>query len=223
VSKRKKRRPETKRLPYSLGGVLVGKSPTLDEKPAVRTDAPPRAGTAPAVIKTAGKEAAPASQVHLEARGTAAAAAGRANFHILGGPGAVVYQTAAPPLPSLAIVPTPYPDDPAAELPIQDYVRVDLASATVQAFNAKLDEILDELQRSNTITGEIRDRLSAELRAGRILLDAPKPNRTLVDLLLVTPLKYLASQAGPAIIGALASEALRLLLEMLSQQPHIPL
>jgi hypothetical protein len=55
----------------------------------------------------------------------------------------------------------------------------------------------------------------AELAAGRELLKGPKPNRDLIDLLLVRPLKYLAEKAAGAIIGILAGEALQLLMQML--------
>jgi hypothetical protein len=125
----------------------------------------------------------PARGEHVEAKGAFAGTA----FQSSG------FQT--PPPAPLTIAPTPYLSDPAAELPIGEYLRVDLASPAFKEFNAKLKQIFAELQRSNIIAGETRDRISAELEAGRTLLVAPKPSRDLVDLLLVRPLKYLATAA----------------------------
>jgi hypothetical protein len=123
----------------------------------------------------------------------------------------------------VTVVPTPYPSDPAAPLPVHGYLRVDVASPAFKEFDAKLEQIFAELQRSNIIVGETRDRLSAELEAGRTLLVAPKPSRDLVDLRLIMPLKYLATAAVGAVLGMLAQDALAFLVKLISHAPDIPI
>ena len=75
--------------------------------------------------------------------------------------------------------------------------------------------LLDELRRSNEISGEVRDQLLSEMRAGREILNGPKPQRGLIDSLLVKPLKYLIENAGSTIIGKLAGAALDWLLKVM--------
>ena len=78
-----------------------------------------------------------------------------------------------------------------------------------------IEALFGELRQSKEISGEVRDQIISELRAGRELLHAPKPQRDLIDLLLVKPLKWVAEKSGSAIIGKLAKDALEWLLRML--------
>ena len=88
--------------------------------------------------------------------------------------------------------------------------------------NTTFDGLLTELKRSNEIAGELRDQIVAELRAGRAVLEAPTPSRDWIDVLLVHPLKWLGDKSGSAIVAALAVEALRWLMQLLSSGPTIP-
>jgi hypothetical protein len=74
-----------------------------------------------------------------------------------------------------------------------------------------MDELLGHLLRSNEISGEVRDKLIAELSAGMEILKSPKPDPNMIDLLLKRPLTFIALTASAAIIGKLATEMLPLL------------
>jgi hypothetical protein len=60
-------------------------------------------------------------------------------------------------------------------------------------------------------SGMTRDQLIAEIKAGRALLEAPKPDPKLIELLLKRPLMFIADKGGGALIGAAAAAALALL------------
>jgi hypothetical protein len=115
----------------------------------------------------------------------------------------------------VTIVPTPYPDDPGAPLVVSDYVRIDVRSAEFSELNAKLDRIVGLLDRSNQFSSDTQKQLATEIQAGRTLLTAPKPDRTLIQLLLTHPLHFIATAAAGAIIGQYAIEALQLLQQIL--------
>jgi hypothetical protein len=123
----------------------------------------------------------------------------------------------------VTIVPTPYPSDPAAPLVVSGYVFIDMRSAEFGELNAKLDQLIRLLNQnqSNLIAGETRDQLIAEIQAGQRILTAPKPDRNLIEALLMHPLTWIAGAAGAGIIGDHANEALNLLLRML--ETNIPL
>ena len=115
----------------------------------------------------------------------------------------------------VTIVPTPYPNDPAAPLVVSGYVRIDVRSAEFGELNAKLDEVIRLLNQSNVIVGETRDQLVAEIQAGQRILTAPKPDRNWIKVLLIHPLTYVVLAASGGIIGDHANQALHLLLRML--------
>jgi len=116
---------------------------------------------------------------------------------------------------TVPIVPTLYPGDASGTVAVQDHISINVQSTEFQEFSAKMDELISELKKSNMIAGEVRDQLIAELTAGRTLLSAPKPDRKMIDLLLVKPLMYIADKAASAAIGALAALAVGKLLGML--------
>ena len=113
------------------------------------------------------------------------------------------------------ITPTVYPDSPRGTIIVQNHVTINIQSAEFNRFNKNLESLIGELHRSNEISGEVRDQLVSELLAGREIIGAPKPQRDLIDLLLVKPLKWLAEKSGSAIIGKLAGDALAWLLRMI--------
>jgi hypothetical protein len=118
--------------------------------------------------------------------------------------------------PSIAVVPTRYPDDPSGAVIVENYIAINLDGIAAREFFGRLDELLSEISRSNQISGELRDQLKHEIAAGKSVMSAPKANRKLIDLLLVRPLTWLAEKTGSAIIGKLATDGLDLLLRLLN-------
>ncbi len=98
---------------------------------------------------------------------------------------------------------------------VQNSITINIQSEPFKQFNANMEKLLDELRRSNEISGEVRDQLLADMKAGREILNAPKPPRGLIELLLVKPLKYLMEKAGSEFISKLAGAALDWLLKMM--------
>ena len=114
------------------------------------------------------------------------------------------------------VTPTIYPDSPQGPIIVQNqHITINIQSAEFSRFDKNLEALIGELHRSNEISGEVRDQLVSELWAGRKIIAAPKPQRGLIDLLLVTPLKWLAEKSGSAIVSKLAGDALEWLIKML--------
>jgi hypothetical protein len=113
--------------------------------------------------------------------------------------------------PPFSVVPTVYPNEPGGVVVVQNHITIDINSAEFRDFNSKLDDVIGLLRRSNEISGEARDQFIAEIKAGRALLEAPKVNPKLIELLLKRPLTYLADKATGALMGAAAATALMLL------------
>lgn len=132
------------------------------------------------------------------------------------GAGALHADATVLPSAPVPIMPTLYPGELGGTVIVQNYITINVRSPVFRQSNTKLDELIDELRRSNQISAEVRDQLRAEITAGKALLAAPKPNRNLIELLLLRPLKYLADKAGSAIITKLAVELLNLLTKLLS-------
>jgi hypothetical protein len=129
--------------------------------------------------------------------------------------GATLSRTANSLGDATAIFPTIYPADASGAVTVQNYITINVHSAEFKELNAKIDELLTELTKSNVIAGEVKDKLIAEINAGRTLLSAPKPDRNIIDLLLVKPLLYIADKGATAMIGGLASLLLARLLGMI--------
>jgi hypothetical protein len=109
------------------------------------------------------------------------------------------------------IIPTVYPSDPTAgTIIVQNYITI-TDRAALEEFNSKMTELCELMRRSNEIAGETRDKLLGEIAAGMALLNAPKPDPKMIQLLLRRPLMYVSEKAAGAIIGALAVTALGLL------------
>jgi len=113
------------------------------------------------------------------------------------------------------ITPTVYPDSPQGTITVQNHITINIQSAEFSRFDKNLEALIGELLGSNEISGEARDQLVCELWAGREIIGAPKPQRDLIDLLLVRPLKWLIEKSGSAMVSKLASDALGWLIKML--------
>jgi hypothetical protein len=133
---------------------------------------------------------------------------------LLDGAGNIVATADVVPAPVL-IPPTVYPASPQGAILVQNHITINIRSGEFHEFSQSMDALIGKLRRSNEISGEAREQLISELRAGRELLNGPKPQRDLTDLLLVKPLKWLLEKSGSAIIGKLAGAALDWLLKMM--------
>jgi len=113
------------------------------------------------------------------------------------------------------INPTLYPAEWSGPVVVHNHITINIDGTEFREFNKKLDQLLQEMRHSNESAGEAQDQLIAEITAGRTLIRAPKVNRNWIDLLLISPLKYIAEKGGSAAIGKLATSALEWLLKML--------
>jgi hypothetical protein len=149
----------------------------------------------------------------------------RAGAHMIGPPPASLDLAMTPPGASVqsggalmagsSATPTIYPDSPQGSVIVQNYVTINIQGDEYRRFNNNIQALITELRQSNEISGEVQDQLLSELKAGREIITAPKPQRALVDLLLLKPLKWLADKSGSAIISKLATDASGWLLKMI--------
>jgi hypothetical protein len=112
---------------------------------------------------------------------------------------------------AIPIIPTLYSGEPSGGITVQNYITINVRTAEFIELNNKLNELLGLLRRSNEISGEARDQLIAEIKAGRALLEAPKADPKLLDILLKRPLMFIGKTGSGAIIGVTATAALALL------------
>ena len=192
-----KRRPSTKRVAAKgKGGAFQGLPPSASQQEL-----------SPAVQSTQGViEPLPAavSNAPLEGR-TDARLQGVSSMRA----DAIVIPAPVP------ITPTVYPDSPQGTITVQNHITINIQSAEFSRFDKNLEALIGELLGSNEISGEARDQLVCELWAGREIIGAPKPQRDLIDLLLVRPLKWLIENSGSAMVSKLAGDALVWLIKML--------
>jgi hypothetical protein len=113
--------------------------------------------------------------------------------------------------PIVQLVPTHYPDQPDGPIDVPDALAIDKTGGDFRELCNNLSALIDQLRRSNAIAGDLRDQLIAEMRAGFELLEAPKPSRTQLYVLLFTPLKYLGKKAADVAIGNIATRTIELL------------
>ena len=190
-----KRRPSTKRVAAKgKGGAFQGLPPSASQQEL-----------SPAVQSTQGViEPLPVSNAPLEGR-TDARLQGVSSMRA----DAIVIPAPVP------ITPTVYPDSPQGTITVQNHITINIQSAEFGRFDKNLEALIGELLGSNEISGEARDQLVCELWAGREIIGAPKPQRDLIDLLLVRPLKWLIENSGSAMVSKLAGDALVWLIKML--------
>ena len=192
-----KRRPSTKRVAAKgKGGAFQGLPPSASQQEL-----------SPAVQSTQGViEPLPAavSNAPLEGR-TDARLQGVSSMRA----DAIVIPAPVP------ITPTVYPDSPQGTIIVQNHVTINLQSEAFSRFANNFESLIGELHRSIEIAGELRDHLLSELRAGGEIITGPKPQRDLIDLFLVRPLKWLSEKSGSAMVSKLASDALAWLIKML--------
>jgi hypothetical protein len=71
------------------------------------------------------------------------------------------------------------------------------------------------IEQSNQVSREVASKLSAELQAGLKIIEAPKPSRKLIDLLLTHPLAAASALFGAGVVTELAKNAAGLLLKLI--------
>jgi hypothetical protein len=123
---------------------------------------------------------------------------------------AVAADTPSATVPIL-IVPTIYPQEPGGTITVQNYITININSDEFRAFEGKMSQLLAEMGKSNAIAGEVRDKLNAEIGAGMTILKSPKPDRRVIEVWLLRPLRYIVEKAAGAVIGKLAGYALEML------------
>jgi hypothetical protein len=110
--------------------------------------------------------------------------------------------------PLYTIAPTIYPEEPSGTITVENHITINIGSRDFRELCTIMEELRDELRRSNQIAGEVREKLIGEMEAGMAILRTPKPDPKMVDMLLVGPLKYIGDKAAGPVIGALALAAL---------------
>ena len=125
----------------------------------------------------------------------------------------VTYETGVP--KPISIVPTIYPQNPDGSITVQNFITINTHSTDFRAFEDTMGQLLAEMRKSNEIAGEVRDKLVAEIKAGMTILNSPKPDRRVIDVWLIRPLKYILDKAAGTVIGKLAGSALELLIKMI--------
>jgi hypothetical protein len=112
---------------------------------------------------------------------------------------------------TIPIIPTLYPTDPSGAITVHNHITVNIHNADFREFSTKMDDLLGHLQRSNEISGELRDKLVSELTAGMAILKSPKPDPKIIDLYLKRPLMFIGEKAAGTVVGKVAAALLALL------------
>jgi hypothetical protein len=118
-------------------------------------------------------------------------------------------------LTPVSIVPTNYPQVlPDTIVAPRDHFTLDHHGKGFVELQATIQDLVVELRRSNEISGEVGEKLAAELKAGLAILASPKADPKMIHLLLGAPLKFIGKAAGGAVVGYLAVKALQQLMTL---------
>jgi hypothetical protein len=91
---------------------------------------------------------------------------------------------------TVAITPTLYSSEGGGVV-LHNYITINLDSAAFREFNTQMNDLLLLLRQSNEISGETREQLIAEMKAGMEILTSRKPDPKLNDLFLKRSLLYM--------------------------------
>ena len=112
------------------------------------------------------------------------------------------------------IVPTIYPSDPAAPIVVHNYMTINVQAAGFREIccqsrcaSSPFAAVERDCRRNKRSTG-------SRNYGGPNNTNGTEPDRNLIDVLLVRPLRYLADKAGSAVIGSLAAKILEWLLNL---------
>jgi hypothetical protein len=134
----------------------------------------------------------------------------RNSFHTIEGSMQVVARTA-----TISVAPTIYPESIDGAIVVENFVTVNIEGSELRHLSEKLDGVIEGLRGLNEIAADLRDKLIAEISAGQDIIKGPKPQRSLIELLLVRPLRFIAKAAGSTLVSEFAKKALELLLPLL--------
>ncbi|QDC10175.1 hypothetical protein FHY55_13365 [Oceanicola sp. D3] len=95
------------------------------------------------------------------------------------------------------------------------FVRIDHNAPEVKEITDGLDEIATQISKSNSLKGDVKEFVPAELSAGRQLLRGSLLRVKAALEVIVSPLKYLAEKFLDAGVGQLAAAILALILALL--------
>ena len=112
---------------------------------------------------------------------------------------------------TIQIIPTLYPDHPDGNIIVPNHIEIDTTNEDFSAFLKSMTDLTAQLERSNEIAGETREKLLAELSAGLTILKSPKPDPNIVDLFLKRPLGFVIEKFASAAVDNVAISALALL------------
>jgi hypothetical protein len=119
----------------------------------------------------------------------------------------------------ISIVPTVYPQEPNGAITGgQNHVTINLNihGGDFRKFRGTIVDLHEALRGVNAIAPEVREQVIAETSAGTAILEAPKADRGLINLLLIRPLEWLLSTGVGGAVTELAKRALDLLFTMMN-------
>jgi hypothetical protein len=111
----------------------------------------------------------------------------------------------------IPVIPTLYPGELGGSIIVHNHITINIHSADFREFSTKMDELLGHLRGSNEISGEVREKLIAEMTAGTGILKSPKPDPNIIELYLKRPLMFIMEKGAGAVIAKLAADLLALL------------
>jgi hypothetical protein len=118
-------------------------------------------------------------------------------------------------VPPTLIAPTIYPAPPGDTVTVEDAVSIDVRSAEFHEFKEKIGRLCAAIEQSNEVSREVGDKLVAELQAGLKIIEAPKPSRKLIMILLMHPLGATATIFAGGLVAELGKHAADLLLKLI--------
>jgi hypothetical protein len=99
---------------------------------------------------------------------------------------------------------------------IQNSITINVGDPDVRELKDTLGRLVTALEGINELSAEVRRQLSAEINAGKALLEAPKVERNAIQLYLLNPLRWIGEKVAAVIVTQLATRGLELLLKLLS-------
>jgi hypothetical protein len=178
----------------------------------------PRTAKASATGRSKKSKSTKRTDIHgVEAKGkTSGSASGEGSLGTGVGASSTGSQQSAFQRGAVSVIPTLYPDSPTGPITVQNFVTIDVQTPEFARFKNNLEALVAELSQSNRVSEEVRQQLLSELKAGRELIKAPKPQLDLLNLLLIKPLEFLIEKSDSAIIAKLAHDALEWLLKLIA-------
>jgi hypothetical protein len=105
----------------------------------------------------------------------------------------------------------------ATTVPASDrIVRIDHNLKPITELQEKLDEVVTWMEADNSLSQEedAREQRLAELKAGKVVLEAPQASETVLEWLLIRPLKWILEKAAESSVATVVAILLTLLLTL---------